>query len=239
MDFDLIKKNKPQLTDYTYLQKVIESKKPVVPEKTEPTLIAKIVEKTKSTFFDFIENNIFIIFIVFVIIFLLIYRYFQYKSIKNKLLAEQPYYGVNYESPYLNLYSRDEDHVSEHFNQPENNFKESKPKKIRKIKKTKKMKKVKTKEIDETQNNQKDVGTEIKFQNQYYQNNFTYPDNYNEQHNECVPHLLNMTNDRSLTISNPDNMSNLQIINSSSYAPHNLHNLNELHPWRENQNYNL
>jgi hypothetical protein len=256
MEFDSIKKNKPQLTDYTYLQKVIESKKPVIVEPIEPTLIDKVCDKVKSSFYCFVENNIFIIFLFVIMVSLLIYRYYQYQSIKNKLLAEQAYYGINYESPYLKLYSRDKENLqnTEHFDQSEDIGRKKKDKDRKKDKKIKNKKKDKHNNqqtnYDNQQNTQYDQqvvhnnpnessDTNLQYQTQYYQNNPAYPDSYNKQHNECIPHLLNMTNDRSLTVNSNPNMSNLEIINSAAYAPHNLHNLNEFHPWKQNQNYTL
>lgn len=48
-----------------------------------------------------------------------------------------------------------------------------------------------------------------------------------KQHEEVVPDLLNITNDRNLNLDNPD----LTIINSSAYAPYNFYNVNDFHPW--------
>ena len=48
-----------------------------------------------------------------------------------------------------------------------------------------------------------------------------------KQHEEVVPDLLNITNDRNLNFNNQD----LTLINSSAYAPYNFYNVNDLHPW--------
>ena len=83
MDFNIVKKNKPQLIDNEILQKVIENKKNIIEIKTEPTLINRIGTKIKNSIYDIIEQNIFKIAIISIIIILLIIRYFQYKQIKN------------------------------------------------------------------------------------------------------------------------------------------------------------
>ena len=94
MDFDTIKKNKPKLTDYKFLQKIIENKKQEI-IIYEPTLIDKMCDKIKNSFYLFIENNIFILSIIMFIIILLIYRYFQYQNIKNKILIDQSQYDID------------------------------------------------------------------------------------------------------------------------------------------------
>ena len=98
MDFDSIKKDKPRLTDYIYLQKVIDSKKPEIIIPAEPTLIDKVYDKCKNSFFQFIEKNLFIIFIVIIIFCLLIYRYYQYQTIKNSFTINFIYwfFPINY-----------------------------------------------------------------------------------------------------------------------------------------------
>ena len=83
MDFDIGKKNKPNLIDKITLAKVLENKKPEI--IYEPTLIDKIFSQTKNYIYQFIEDNIFRIIFIIIIIVLLIYRYFQYKCIKEDI----------------------------------------------------------------------------------------------------------------------------------------------------------
>jgi hypothetical protein len=87
MEFDSIKKNKPKLTDFAYIKKIVEEQQQQQPqiqpiEIKEPTLFEKIFLKIKNNILYFIENNFIMIFIIIVIICLLIYRYYQYQSYK-------------------------------------------------------------------------------------------------------------------------------------------------------------
>jgi hypothetical protein len=203
MDFDSIK-NKPRLTDPIYLQKVIENKKPIIQIVDEPTLIDKIMNKLKLSLYDFIENNLYIIIALIVFIVLLIYRYYQYQHIKNNLnYNNSAYYGVNYTSPYINNYTSDD--INEHFNESDNI--KTQTKKL--IKQKNKNKKVFDTNIDHSK---------IKSKNSNIDNN--------EQHDNSVPDLLNIINDRSVITNNNHNLS---LINSSSYAPYNLINVGDYH----------
>ena len=166
MDFDSIKRNKPILTDYNYLQKF---KKPQIDTIIEPTIYEKIMMKFKSNTYSFIENNIYIIIALIILFILLIYRYFQYQNYKKNLST------INTES-FNNI-----------------------------IKKNKKI-----------TFNIKPSYTETETQV-----------DIDKQHEEVIPDLLNITNDRDLNF----NIPNLTLINSSSYAPSNLQNLNDFHPW--------
>lgn len=89
MDFDSIgNKARPRLTDIDYLNQIKNSRvSDTIP--LEPSLFDKIISKMKTNITDFIESNIYIIIIVIVIIILLIYRYFQYKTIKEKISKNQ------------------------------------------------------------------------------------------------------------------------------------------------------
>ena len=65
-------------------------------------------------------------------------------------------------------------------------------------------------------------------------NNQNIPENmvYDEQHIKQIPELLKATQDRELKAINTHH----SLINSSSYAPYNLQNLNtELYPWKPNE----
>jgi hypothetical protein len=273
MDFDLIKKNRPNLTDHSFLQKIIENKKVPTPlEPTEPTLIQKTYLKLKNGLYNWVENNMFIIFVVCFIIALLIYRYFQYQSLKNKLINEEPYYGYNYKSPYLDQYMPEISEITEeHFDTDLVSPKEQsinivkKPIKTQNMALGRKKKKYRNVQINTTvdqtipnnvlnpnqtnhnqtnhnQTNHNQTNHNMPNPNQTNSNLNINPDQnnsymlndpsmylYNQQHNECVSRLLNLTNDRMLTTNN--NSNNLNIINSSSYAPYNLKGLNDFHPF--------
>ena len=81
MNFDSIKKNKPILIDYNYLNNY---KKPQINIDIEPTIYDKIITKIKLNTYLFIENNIYIIVALIILIILLIYRYIQYQHYKNR-----------------------------------------------------------------------------------------------------------------------------------------------------------
>lgn len=189
MDFDTIKKNKPQLTDYTYLQKVIETKNSQKPEIIEPTLIEKITKKIKNSIYTFIENNLFSITIAFIIICFLIYRFIIYGIIKKAKPkpTERQCVVTNYIPMDINI-----------------------PIGTESKKKHKKKYKNELPIIDE---------------------NATFDDQCNDDNQQ----LLNITNDRSLT----SDTKNLQIINSSPYAPYNLRDSNGFYSWNQNNSFNL
>ena len=89
MDFDSIgNKTRPRLTDIDYLNQIKNSRvSDTIP--LEPSLFDKIISKMKTNITNFIESNIYIIMIIIFIIILLIYRYFQYKTIKEKISKTQ------------------------------------------------------------------------------------------------------------------------------------------------------
>ena len=257
MDFDLIKKNRPNLTDHTFLQKIIENKKVPIPvESIEPSLIQKIYTKTKNGLYNWVENNIVIICVICFIIALLIYRYYHYQSIKNQLLNDQSYYGYNYQSPYLNQYMPEitEEHFDTDLIEPKEPSINIISKSINNIgRKKKKTRNVQFKSNQQNQNQSNQSNQNQSNQSNQTQNNQQNQTNtnpnynlipnkyilndtsmhiYNQQHDECVPKLLNLTNDRMLTTNT--NANNLNIINSSSYAPYNLRDLNEFHPFHMN-----
>lgn len=89
MDFDSIgNKTRPRLTDIDYLNQIKNSRvSDTIP--SEPSLFDKIISKMKTNITNFIESNIYIITIIIFIIILLIYRYFQYKTIKEKISKSQ------------------------------------------------------------------------------------------------------------------------------------------------------
>lgn len=168
MDFDTIKKNKPNLTDYKFLQKIIENKKQEI-IIYEPTLIDKMCDKIKNSFYLFIENNIFILSIIMFIIILLIYRYFQYQNIKNKILIDQSQYDIDYVSSIIDQLNSDKLITNEHYQQTYPITKNSSGKKL-------------------------------------------FREKNNKQHEKIIT-----------------DKQNLSLINSSSYAPYNLRNMNDFH----------
>ena len=242
MNSDIINKNKPNLTDHVYLQNIINKKiQPI--NIIKPTIISKIIDKLKINFSNFIENNLFLIFIIIIIICLLIYRYFQYQIIKNKINNEllQSYdnkieYNKNEynKNEYnKNEYNKDEYNKNEYnnneYNKIESNKIESNNIESNKIESNKiesnkiESNKIKSNKIETNQLGRKKKKVKININSEL------------EQHNNNIPDLLFNTNDRSFNIPTND----LTVINSSSYAPHNLRNLNTLHTFNNNQNYNL
>jgi hypothetical protein len=207
MNSDIINKNKPKLTDFVYLQNIINKKiQPI--DIIKPTIISKIIDKLKINFSNFIENNLFLIFIIIIIICLLIYRYFQYQIIKNKI-----------NNKLLQSYD----------NKIESNKIESNKIEYNKIESNK----IKSNKIESNK-----IKSNINQSNQLGRKKKKVKININselEQNNNNIPDLLFNTNDRSFNIPTND----LTIINSSSYAPHNLKNLNTFHSFNNNQNYNL
>ena len=120
-----------------------------------------------------------------ILIILLIYRYYQYRNIKNSNdKINEPYYGFNYDSPYLDKYNTHED-----------------KKKIEHFKNDISTKLGRKKNI--TINSQPSVSI-IK------QTETDDNIDYNKLHQEQVPKLLNIINDRSLGNNKP----NLDLINN-------------------------
>lgn len=191
MEFESIKKNKPKLTDYAYLQKIVEIKNSQTPVIIEPTLIEKIIKKIKNNIYTFIENNLFAIIIAFIIVCFLIYRFIIYRSIKNAKPVKKSYVEMDCIPMNINT--------------------------------SIKLEKESEKESEKKQK---------KKHNKKYKNKLSII-HENETPNE--QDLLNITNDRSLT----GDTKNLQIINSSSYAPYNLRDLGGLYSWNQNNNFNL
>jgi hypothetical protein len=101
MDFDTIKKNRPHLTDYAFIQKVVETnniQQPVQPP-SEPSLLDRITIKAKNSFYAFIENNLFIITIFIILLCFLIYRFIYHRSSKPTQEYESPYFTPKFTVP--------------------------------------------------------------------------------------------------------------------------------------------
>ena len=223
------KSNKPCLTDRIYLQKIIADKKMIdrvqiqaqSGQITEPTFIDKLIDKIKSNIYLFVENNIFIIILLIFVICFLIYRYLNRSKNSDEYISEH-YYGADYSSPFLNKYNEDEikNEHSEHLGR-------------KKLKKNK----LSLEHIPEDpEQYQEQYQEQDQEQGQeQYQNQEQIQDQNDIQHEQTVPELLKITNDRNLTY---DNI-NLSLINSSSYAPFNLKTLTNLYPWNNTQDYKL
>jgi hypothetical protein len=235
MSFNLAKKNRPQLTDYNFLQKIVENKK--VEEKiVEQSLFGKIYEKIQSNFYKFIEDNIFYTFIFVCIICFLIYRYLQYQTRKSN---DNTYDSIVMDEHFQLSIKRASDDITDDDN---NKILQKDLKKILK----KKLKRRLKKHNKNRENKNDDIytiqeGTEKSESNKentcvghMLVNHQDIPENimYDEQHIKQIPELLKVTKDRDLNTINI----NHTLINSSSYAPYNLQNLNtELYPWKANE----
>lgn len=237
MSFNLAKKNRPQLTDYNYLQKIVENKK-VEETIVEPSLFGKIYEKIKSNFYKFIEDNIFYTFIFVCIICFLIYRYLQYQTRKNTNNIQD---SIIMDEHFQLSIKRVSDNNSDDNNRLEKKLKNKLKRKQKKVRKLEVKQKYKETNDDiytiheetEKSNSCKDniIGDIRDIGNT---NNQNIPENmiYDEQHIKQIPELLKATKDRELKVINTHH----SLINSSSYIPYNLQNLNtELYPWKADE----
>lgn len=241
MSFNLAKKNRPQLTDYSYLQKIIENKK-VEETIVEPSLFTKIYEKIKANFYKFIEDNIFYTFILVCIICFLIYRYLGYQTRKNNNNIQD---SIVMDEHFQLSIKRASDNITDENDNDNDKILEKDLKKIlkrklkRKLEKKQKRKKnnymhtiqectEKSKSNPTTDNIDNIDNTNNTYNNQNILENMVY----DEQHIKQIPELLKATQDRELKAINTHH----SLINSSSYAPYNLQNLNtELYPWKPNE----
>jgi len=182
---------KPCLIDTNFLETLIDKKRQVIIHQ-EPTLFDKILIKLKSNIYLFVEDNIIILITILILIILLVYRYYQYQYIKNNNdKNNEPYYGINYNSPYLDQYNTHEDKTKmEHF---KNDI-------------SYKLGRKKKKHI--TINSQPSVSI-------IQQSDTNDNVDYDKLHQEQVPKLLHRINDRTLG----NNQPNLDLLyNSSNYS---------------------